>query len=268
MSYSDFPFLVKKGRDARRFPVHREAFLYLKDFFEWFGLREFMRFNTKVEYVGMADCVEFGKELKWVVKSKEKDSDNDLVEEVFDAVVVATGHSQPRLAAIKGMDMWRGRQMHSHVYRVPEPLQNEVVVVVGSSLSGQDIAVELVGVATQIYIDYVQDDGWVVFVDGSCDSADTIIYCAHWSVKEFYHSMDLFGIPNHYTHDNANFEITVDPHTWEEWRTKLYISLVNNAVKKLDMYRHSYDDHELIQAVYQSPYFTQLEAEAFNSSVN
>ncbi|KAM7483359.1 hypothetical protein LguiB_007942 [Lonicera macranthoides] len=231
-----------EGRDARRFPVHREAFLYLKDFFEWFGLREFMRFNTKVEYVGMADCVEFGKELKWVVKSKEKDSDNDLVEEVFDAVVVATGHSQPRLAAIKGMDMWRGRQMHSHVYRVPEPLQNE--------------------------IDYVQDDGWVVFVDGSCDSADTIIYCAHWSVKEFYHSMDLSGIPNHYTHDNANFEITVDPHTWEEWRTKLYISLVNNAVKKLDMYRHSYDDHELIQAVYQSPYFTQLEAEAFNSSVN
>ncbi|KAM7477979.1 hypothetical protein LguiA_026192 [Lonicera macranthoides] len=49
----------------------------------------------------------------------------NLVEEVFDAVAVATGHSQPRLLAIKGMDMWSGRQMHSHFYKVPEPFRNE-----------------------------------------------------------------------------------------------------------------------------------------------
>lgn len=57
------------------------------------------------------------------------------------------------------MDTWRGRQIHSHVYRVPEPFQNEVTKTVflfskilGSSLSGQDIAVELAGVAKQIYL--------------------------------------------------------------------------------------------------------------------
>lgn len=61
----------------------------------------------------MADCVEFGKELKWVVKRKVKDCDNDLVEEVFDAVVVATGHSQPRLPAMKGLSLSLSTNTHS-----------------------------------------------------------------------------------------------------------------------------------------------------------
>lgn len=103
MGFSDFPFLVKKDRDIRRFPGHRELFLYLKDFCEWFGLREMIRFNTRVEYVGMLDSGAIGRDLKWVVRSREKKAEK-VVEEVFDAVVVATGHySQPKLPSIKGL---------------------------------------------------------------------------------------------------------------------------------------------------------------------
>lgn len=105
MGFTDFPFLVKKDRDVRRFPGHRELFLYLKDFCQWFGLREMIRFNTRVEYVGMLDSGAIGKDLKWVVRSKEKKvAPEKVVEEVFDAVVVATGHySQPRLPSITGV---------------------------------------------------------------------------------------------------------------------------------------------------------------------
>ncbi|PNX67671.1 flavin-containing monooxygenase FMO GS-OX-like protein 9-like protein, partial [Trifolium pratense] len=61
----------------------------------------------------------------WIVRSKEKNSEK-VVEEVFDAVVVATGHySQPKLPSIKGMDTWKRKQMHSHIYRTPEPFHNE-----------------------------------------------------------------------------------------------------------------------------------------------
>lgn len=110
MGFTDFPFLVKKDRDMRRFPGHEELWYYLNDFCEWFGLREMIRFNTRVEYVGMLDYA-YGNNgsptdvmnIKWVVKSKEKKADK-VVEEVFDAVVVATGHySYPRLPSIKGM---------------------------------------------------------------------------------------------------------------------------------------------------------------------
>ncbi|XVF50053.1 hypothetical protein PTKIN_Ptkin04bG0063700 [Pterospermum kingtungense] len=208
MGYTDFPFLMKKGRDMRRFPGHKELWLYLKDFCEWFGLREMIRFNTRVEYVGMLDYGEFGKDLKWVVKSKEKSAEK-VVEEVFDAVVVATGHySQPKMPSIKGMDVWKRKQMHSHIYRVPEPFRNEVVVIVGSSLSGQDISMEIVEVAKEVYlsvrsfeiteglskviskhqnlhlypqIDSLHEDGRVQFEDGSCVIADTIIYCTGYS---------------------------------------------------------------------------------------
>ncbi|XP_028080666.1 flavin-containing monooxygenase FMO GS-OX-like 8 [Camellia sinensis] len=103
MGYTDFPFVVKEGgdRDTRRFPGHKELFFYLKDFCEWFGLREMIRLNTKVEFVGMLDCNEFGKDLRWVVRSKAKQSEK-VVEEVFDAVVVATGHySKPWLPTIE-----------------------------------------------------------------------------------------------------------------------------------------------------------------------
>ena len=105
MGFSDFPFVVEKGRDMRRFPGHRELLLYLQDFCEWFGLREMMRFKTRVEYVGMLDSDQVGRDLKWVVESRDMESEK-VSEEVFDAVVVATGHySKPRLPSIKGMQI-------------------------------------------------------------------------------------------------------------------------------------------------------------------
>ncbi|KAF8389754.1 hypothetical protein HHK36_024273 [Tetracentron sinense] len=194
MGITDFPFLVKEGRDMRRFPGQRELLLYLEDFCEWFGLKEMIRFNTWVEYVGMVDVPKFGNDMKWVVRSKERRTDN-VMEEVFDAVVVATGHySQPRLPSIKGMDTWRRKQIHSHIYRVPEPFRDEIVVVIGNSLSGTDISMELVDIAKEIHlsaksleiseglskviskhdclhihpqIDSLCEDGWVLFIDGS-----------------------------------------------------------------------------------------------------
>ncbi|KAJ0980203.1 hypothetical protein J5N97_008458 [Dioscorea zingiberensis] len=219
MGFTDFPFIAKKGRDMRRFPGHNELYLYLKDFCQWFGLREMIRFNTRVEYVGMEDVGEFGKNMKWIVRSKEKKSEK-LIEEIFDAVVVATGHySKPRLPSIKGMDEWRRRQIHSHVYRVPDPFRDEVVVVIGNSLSGQDISIELVDVAKEVYIsakslqvseglskviskhqnlhiclqiDSLFEDGRVLFVDGSSIIADSIIYCTGYSYS--FPFLDTKGI--------------------------------------------------------------------------
>ena len=102
MGFTDFPFVAKKGRDMRRFPGHNELLAYLKDFCQWFGLKELIRFNTRVEHVGMLDIAEFEKNMKWVVRSRETKGEK-VKEEIFDAIVVATGHySQPRLPSIRG----------------------------------------------------------------------------------------------------------------------------------------------------------------------
>ncbi|CAI9111976.1 OLC1v1012332C1 [Oldenlandia corymbosa var. corymbosa] len=233
MGFHDFPFIVKEGGDSRRFPGHGEVLEYLRDFCEYFGLRDLIRFNTRVEYVGMLNYKGNGidhqpkdvQELKWIVRSvkdkknhdgDDRDDDRKAVaetlasEEVFDAVVVANGHySHPRLPIIKGMEVWNRKQMHSHVYRTPDPFRNEVVVVVGSSLSGQDISMELTNVAKEVHliardlmnvteglskvvskrsnlhlcpmIESIHEDGRVSFVDGHCITADTIIYATGYS---------------------------------------------------------------------------------------
>ncbi|KAG1347848.1 putative Flavin-containing monooxygenase FMO GS-OX-like 9 [Cocos nucifera] len=90
MGFTDFPFLARKGRDMRAFPGHKEIYLYLRDFCDWFGLRQLIRFNTRVENVAMVGSGESGNNMKWVVRSKEKKC-RKVMEEIFDAVVVATG---------------------------------------------------------------------------------------------------------------------------------------------------------------------------------
>ncbi|KAF8732944.1 hypothetical protein HU200_015295 [Digitaria exilis] len=227
MGFSDFQFVPRPGRDARRFPGHRELYHYLKDFCAAFGLADSIRLNTKVVRVAMAPppppaCSGSGG-YKWLVRSRHvepggKEGVAVEEEEVFDAVVVANGHySQPRLPSIKGMYTWRRRQLHSHSYRVPEPFRDEVVVVVCCGESGLDIATELCGVAKEVHlaaksveeatspapmvskmlakhagdirlrppVDRLcggdDDDGTVVFADGSSVVADSVIYCTGYT---------------------------------------------------------------------------------------
>ncbi|KAG8100683.1 hypothetical protein GUJ93_ZPchr0013g34132 [Zizania palustris] len=209
MGFSDFPFRPSEddsGGDARRFPVHGEFLRYIREYCDTFGLMDAIRLNTRVLRVAATapPAPSDGCLKRWTVRSKHGEVET---EEVFDAVVVATGHlSQPRLPSIDGMDEWRRRQMHSHSYRVPDSFHGEVVVIVGCSVSGKEIALELRCVANEVHlsakstdevmtpamskmlaryanlhlrpqIDRLCEDGRVVFADGSCVVADAVIYC-------------------------------------------------------------------------------------------
>ncbi|KAG4932551.1 hypothetical protein JHK87_046553 [Glycine soja] len=77
-----------------------------------------IKFNTKVYYVGPLNYGVSGEDLKWVVRSKEKKNQEE-VEQVFDAVVVATGHySKPRiLPCIQGLQSHSAGRYTSDGYR-------------------------------------------------------------------------------------------------------------------------------------------------------
>ncbi|KAJ1287384.1 hypothetical protein BS78_02G006200 [Paspalum vaginatum] len=212
--FSDFPFYPRSdgGGDPRRYPGHAEFLRYIRDFCDAFGLMDAVRLNTRVLHVA-AVAPPIDGCLRWVVRCAQEEAGGDgggeaVTEEVFDAVVVAVGQSsQPRLPAIKGMDRWKRRQLHSHSYRVPDDsFHGEVVVVVGFRESGKDIALELAKVAREVHVsvksmeaiapgtikalsrhhDHLRlhlqierlcEDGQVVFADGTCVVADSIIYC-------------------------------------------------------------------------------------------
>ncbi|KAF2532954.1 hypothetical protein F2Q70_00032510 [Brassica cretica] len=79
-----------------------------------------IRFNVRVEFVGMVDNdKDVDDNMKrWMVKSVEKKT-GEVIEEVFDAVVVASGHySYPRLPSIKGGGgRWLLDEWTRHIYR-------------------------------------------------------------------------------------------------------------------------------------------------------
>lgn len=195
MGFRDYP--LGKRRDSRRFPGHREVLMYLQDFALDFEILELVRFETEVVFAGL------GEGGKWRVTSKSPHSDRDSVDEIYDAVIVCNGHYvQPRLPHIPGINAWPGKQMHSHNYRTPEPFQDQVVVLIGSSASAVDISRDVATVAKEVHIaarsveedklgqmpghenmwlhsmiDSVHEDGTVVFQDGIAVRVDFIIHC-------------------------------------------------------------------------------------------
>lgn len=73
---------------------------------------------------------------KW--KIRVRDLENDVTEEeYFDAVMVCNGHYfEPSIPSIKGIENFKGQQLHSHDYRIPDTFAGKTVVVFGAGPSG------------------------------------------------------------------------------------------------------------------------------------
>ncbi|XP_037426923.1 flavin-containing monooxygenase FMO GS-OX-like 4 isoform X1 [Triticum dicoccoides] len=205
MGFLDFPFVADEDSvDPRRFPGHQEVLRYLEAFARRFDLLGLVRLETEVV------SVRRGGDASWSVSycsRKLAGAGSDLEEEqseVFDAVVVCNGHfAEPRLADIAGIDGWPGKQLHSHSYRVPDQFRGQVVVIIGYNPSGMDISRDIAGVAKEVHvairaapaemesttahaianlwlhpmIHRAEEDGSMVFQDGSRVRADAIVHC-------------------------------------------------------------------------------------------
>ena len=127
-AYQDFPF----PSDAPVYPDHKQMVDYFEAYADRFQLRKHIRFHSKVNRVRRDDASDGA----WWVQV------NDLPEEKFDAVVVATGHqgvpSHPPFAKD-----FSGQYQHSHTYRVPEPFRDKNVLVIGIGNSACDIASDI-----------------------------------------------------------------------------------------------------------------------------
>ncbi|KAL1199053.1 Flavin-containing monooxygenase FMO GS-OX5 [Cardamine amara subsp. amara] len=217
MGYRDFPFVPRpeddESRDPRRYPSHREVLAYLEDFARKFKLEEMVRFETEVVLVEL-------EEKKWRIQFRN--SVGISGDEIFDAVVVSNGHyTEPRVAYVPGIDSWPGKQVHSHNYRVPDPFNDQVVVVIGNFASGSDISRDITRVAKEVHIasrsnpsetyeklpgsnnlwlhsmiESAHEDGSIVFKNGKVVQADTIVHCT--------------GYKYHFPFLNTNGYLTVE----------------------------------------------------------
>ncbi|KAL0020530.1 hypothetical protein WJX79_005454 [Trebouxia sp. C0005] len=163
MSFSDFPFIPEvmgdRSHDSRRFPSHTEVQAWLEVFAAKFHLRPHIKFNM---------------------------------------VVCVGNYHQPNLPEIKGMDDFKGLQMHAHNYRSSSMFAGMQVIVVGASFSGEELARAIADVASHVFhsarsfqestprdnitrvamLTELSSDGVALFQDGTqIANIDAVIYC-------------------------------------------------------------------------------------------
>ncbi|XP_055041847.2 flavin-containing monooxygenase 5 [Misgurnus anguillicaudatus] len=156
MCYSDYPI-------PAHFPnfMHNSLIMdYFRMYAEHFQLTRHIRFQTKVLHV--TPRPDFPHSGQWDVETESKDGKRE--KEVFDAVMVCTGHHcHPHLPLkdFPGIDTFKGKYFHSRDYKTPEEWRGKRVVVIGIGNSGGDIAVELSRMAKQVYLS-TRKGSWIL----------------------------------------------------------------------------------------------------------
>ncbi|NNF35999.1 MAG: NAD(P)-binding domain-containing protein [Saprospiraceae bacterium] len=133
--YSDFPM----PDDYPDYPSHRQVLSYFEAYADHYGVKPYIRFNTRINHISKIDGE------KWKVQA------DDGTEEVFDYLLIASGHhAVPRHPILQGD--FKGTYIHSHAFKNNTPFKDKNVLVIGAGNSGCDCAVECSRVAEKVWI--------------------------------------------------------------------------------------------------------------------
>ncbi|XP_029156619.1 senecionine N-oxygenase-like [Nylanderia fulva] len=175
MGYPDFSIPEKPESYLSR----TEILNFLNAYCDHFALRPYIRLLHHVELVEPVT----GGDRKWSVKVRDLQRDA-IVTETFDAIMVCNGHYfEPRIPKISGHDVFAGKQMHSHDYRVPEIFDGKTVVVLGAGPSGMDLALEISKNANRVILSHhLTDPILTVFPENVVQKADVVQLTEHEAV--------------------------------------------------------------------------------------
>ncbi|MQA78750.1 MAG: SidA/IucD/PvdA family monooxygenase [Streptosporangiales bacterium] len=193
LEFADYTFDEHFGKPIPSFPPREVLHDYVTGRAKKDNLQKFIQFNT---------------EVKWISYDEDEGTFDVLVEsltegqtrtEQFDYVIVATGHfSTPNVPSYEGFEQFPGRIMHSHDFRDAREFEGRNLLVVGSSYSAEDVALQSKKYgAKSVTISYrsapmgfpwpegiaevpllVKLDGKTAhFTDGSTREVDAIVLC-------------------------------------------------------------------------------------------
>ncbi|PSN12031.1 potassium transporter [filamentous cyanobacterium CCP5] len=137
LELADYTFDEHFGKPIPSFPPREVLYDYIVGRARKENLDRYIRFSTPVCHI---EYVAASRQFK--VRVRDISADCDRTEE-FDYVIVCTGHfSVPNMPAFKGIDRFPGRVLHSHDFREAREFTGKDLLVVGSSYSAEDIALQ------------------------------------------------------------------------------------------------------------------------------
>ncbi|KAF7192625.1 Thiol-specific monooxygenase [Pseudocercospora fuligena] len=212
MGFSDLEW----PEDCQLFPKHEDVLEYIEQYAK--DVLHLIQFRTQVLDVRPHS------QDQWLVKTQavEQKIASTPVEEVYDAVIVASGHyAVPYIPDVVGIQDWNrahpGLISHSKYYRKPENYTGKKVIVVGNSASGIDIGAQIATVCklpllmsqkSESYlnvggaspekqekpeiIEYLPESRGVKFADGTTETdIDAVVYCTGYFYSyPFLESLD------------------------------------------------------------------------------
>ena len=191
LEFADYSFDEHFGKPIPSFPPREVLQDYIIGRVSKGKLKSKIKFNTRVLNTTF-------KNDKFELSFHDKVNDKLQTEE-FDYVVVSTGHfSVPFIPEYEGMKSFPGRIMHSHDFRDAEEFRGKNVIVLGSSYSAEDVALQCnkygansvtigyrhnpmgfkwpEGMKEVFYLDRIEGKK-AIFKDGTEQEADAIILC-------------------------------------------------------------------------------------------
>ena len=135
LEFADYSFDEHFKQPIPSFPPREVLYDYILGRVKKTNVKKYIKFNTSVTKVNYN-----GKQFEVTSFNKKE---NTTSRDNFDYVVVATGHfSVPYIPEYDGMKSFPGRILHGHDFRDAEEFRNKNVVVLGSSYSAEDIALQ------------------------------------------------------------------------------------------------------------------------------
>ncbi len=192
LEFADYSFDEHFGQPIPSFPPREVLHEYILGRAKKADVKKLIKFNTQVNNVVF-------NENKFEITSTNK-KENKVSKDFFDYLIVATGHfSVPYIPEYKGMNSFPGRILHGHDFRDAEEFRNKNVVVLGSSYSAEDIALQCYkygassvtigyrnnpmgfkwpeGMKEVHYLDKLEGNT-AIFKDGHTQNIDALILCS------------------------------------------------------------------------------------------
>ncbi|KAM6985850.1 uncharacterized protein FYW47_009156 [Aplochiton taeniatus] len=199
MMFPDFPF----DPQLPSFLSHQEVQRYLESYSHSYSVTPHIKFNSVVEEVSPVTVETEEKVTMRTWRVTLCDKAGSRTTETFDSVFICTGHyTVPHIPTIPGIKHFKGKVLHSHSYRSPEPFSGQAVVVLGAGASGVDISLELAAANAKVTLSHrkpslppllslgvrqtpplvgVQNDGSLLFRDGSTTQAQVLLLCTGYN---------------------------------------------------------------------------------------